>query len=278
MKMTKKAFLVLSLAACAFAADAEKMPYEPYETIIERQMFGPLPDDFDPTKLPSEVSKSSSSRGGKTGEELTKEEQQLKSAINFSMINVTPDGEVKVGFTDNSDKQTPRNYYMGVGEELDGWLVKEANPSNATMTVVKGEIEVTLKVGGDSAKSDGATKKSGSPAPVSAVNGTTATGGPRSTLLLNNRLNRNRMSKREMAERLEAVEKDRAKERAEREAEREREKAEAEARRKQEQEDLKNELRQMVLDSKASRAEAKAVPEPASENSEETNNENNDAE
>ena len=271
----KRRILIAALLLFVCSAWAERKPYVRYKSIVDRQMFGPLPADFDPSKLPSEAK---AAKRGKQAEALTKEQEKLKSAVRFSVINVTPDGRVKVGFTDRSDAKSPRNYYLGVGESRDGWVVKEADPDTATMTIEKGEIEITLTIGGDSAKSDGATKKSGSPAPVSAVNGTTATGGPRSTLLLNNRLNRNRMSKREMAERLEAVEKDRAKERAEREAEREREKAEAEARRKQEQEDLKNELRQMVLDSKASRAEAKAVPEPASENSEETNNENNDAE
>ena len=255
MKMTKKAFLVLSLAACAFAADAEKMPYEPYETIIERQMFGPLPDDFDPTKLPSEVSKSSSSRGGKTGEELTKEEQQLKSAINFSMINVTPDGEVKVGFTDNSDKQTPRNYYMGVGEELDGWLVKEANPSNATMTVVKGEIEVTLKVGGDSAKSDGATARAGS---------SKANAG-RSSLL-------GGLSKKQQRAKLMADNAEMRQKMQEMEEEQKKRDAEAEERERVRQEtieDTKNQLMQLAQSVKDNRAKEETAKKDDEENNDE---------
>ena len=275
--MKRQTILVAALVV-GLAAGAERQPYSHYKTIVDRQMFGPLPADFDPSKMPSEAK--ASQKRGKQAESLTKEQEKLKSAVHFSVINVTPGGAVKVGFTDRSDSKSPRNYYLGVGESRDGWVVKAADPDTATMTVEKGEIEITLTIGGDSAKSDGATKKSGAAtaAPAAAANGTTAMGGPRSGLLLTNRLNKNRMSKREMAERLEAVEKDRAKERAEREAEREREKAEAEARREQEKESLKNELRQMVLDSKASRAETKPVPEPASENSEESNNENNDAE
>ena len=270
MKMTKKTFLVLSLAACAFAADAEKMPYEPYETIIERQMFGPLPDDFDPTKLPSEVSKSSSSRGGKTGEELTKEEQQLKSAINFSMINVTPDGEVKVGFTDNSDKQTPRNYYMGVGEELDGWLVKEANPSNATMTVVKGEIEVTLKVGGDSAKSDGATARAGSSKANAGRSSLLGGGKPR----LSNKQQRAKL----MADNAEMRQKmlEMQEEQKRREEEEERRKKDLEENR----ESIMSELNQLKANLAADRAKAEAAKKDDEENNDEGGEEhaNDDAE
>ena len=46
--------------AAAFAADAfaERQPYERYRSIVDRQMFGPLPPNFDPTKSPAEVSKS----------------------------------------------------------------------------------------------------------------------------------------------------------------------------------------------------------------------------
>ena len=268
MKMTKKAFLVLSLAACAFAADAEKMPYEPYETIIERQMFGPLPDDFDPTKLPSEVSKSSSSRGGKTGEELTKEEQQLKSAINFSMINVTPEGEVKVGFTDNSDKRTPRNYYMGVGEELDGWFVKEANPSNAMMTIVKNEIEVTLKVGGDSAKDAGATSRAE----------TSSRSPGRSPLLGGHGLSRKEQRAKlmadnaEMRKKMEELQKQREEDRVRREEEDARRKAEEEAAREESRKELEN-LR-LAIRKDREKANDSTQEEKTEEDS---GNENNDA-
>ena len=261
----KRRVLIAALLLFGCSAWAGRKPYGPYQSIVDRQMFGPLPADFDPSKLPSEAK---ASKRGKQAEALTKEQEKLKSAVHFSVINVTPGGAVKVGFTDRSDSKSPRNYYLGVGESRDGWVVKEADPDTATMTIEKGEIEITLTIGGDSSKSDGATKKSGASAAPPPPTDALASGGPRSGLLLTNRLNKNWMSKREMAERLEAVEKDRAKERAEREAERAREKTEAEARREQEKEDLKNALSQMVLDMKVSRQEAKAVPEPAVENSE----------
>ena len=149
-----------AVAAAAFAvavalpAYAEKPAFDRYRTILDRQMFGPLPDDFDPTKLPSEVSRSSSAASGRAAEQLTKEQEKLKSAVRFSVINMTPQGDVAVGFTDSSEAKSPRHYYLRVGETRDGWLVKEADPETATMTVAKGEIEVTLSIGQDSAKAD----------------------------------------------------------------------------------------------------------------------------
>ena len=244
--------LALLLVAFAFVAGAEKMPYDRYTNIVERQMFGPLPDDFDPTKMPGEVSKSSSSSRKKTDAELTKAEQQLKSAISFSMINMTPEGDVKVGFTDNSDKKTPLHYYMKVGEERNGWLVKEADPETATMTIAKGEIEVTLTIGGDSAKDAGATSKAGAKKP-GALNANAAPGGIRqSSLLRGNTLRARRTMKREARERTEAelaAAKQRNEElekaRAEEEAQRAAEKAEADAKREEDNQRLqkmRNEL------------------------------------
>jgi hypothetical protein len=164
-------FGVLSVV-CALTAHAEKQAFDRYQSIIDRLMFGPLPDDFDPTKLPSEVSRSSSSAAARKGEvELTKEEQKLKSAVHFSVINVTPDGSVAVGFTDNSDKKLPCHYYLKVGEERNGWVVKAADAETATMTIAKGEIEITLSIGGDSSKDAGATSKAGAGKPGPVVGG-----------------------------------------------------------------------------------------------------------
>ena len=150
MSFVKRVFLLV--AVLSTEAWAEKPPYDRYQSIVDRQMFGALPIGFDPTKLPSEVTKSAQ-------KELTKEQEQLKSAIRFSVINQTPDGQVAVGFTDNTDSKNPCHYYLKVGETRGGWLVKEADPETATMTVAKGEIEVTLSIGGDSAKDAGATAK-----------------------------------------------------------------------------------------------------------------------
>ena len=148
------AWLVVAGAiALATDASAERQPYERYQSIVNRQMFGPLPVGFDPTKSPSEVSKS----GSAAEKELTKEQEKVKSAIRFSVINVTPQGETAIGFTDNSDPKAPVHYYLKEGESRGGWTVKEADAKTATMTIAKDGIEVSLSLGGDSAK-DGKTQ------------------------------------------------------------------------------------------------------------------------
>lgn len=143
---------VLSLAASALA---EKQPLDRYQSIIDRQMFGPLPADFDPNKLPSEVARSGSS--SREAKELTQEQEKLQSAIHFSVINVDAEGKAIVGFTDNSDPKMPVHYYLRVGESQNGWEVKEADPEHATMTIEKDGVSVSLTLGDNSAKGGGST-------------------------------------------------------------------------------------------------------------------------
>ena len=151
-------FVVFACAGLlAAVAAAEKQPYERYQSIVDRQMFGPLPPGFDPTKMPSEAQKSAPS-----ARELSQEQEKLQSAIHFSVINVTPDGSTAVGFTDNSDPKAPVHYYLKVGERRNGWEVKTADAATATMTVAKGDIEVSLSLGGNSAKDAAATAKAAS--------------------------------------------------------------------------------------------------------------------
>ena len=151
-------FVVLAFAGLmVVVAAAEKQPYERYQPIVDRQMFGPLPPGFDPTKMPSEAQKSAPS-----ARELSQEQEKLQSAIHFSVINVTPDGATAVGFTDNTDPKAPVHYYLKVGEKRNGWEVKTADAAAATMTVAKGDIEVSLSLGGNSAKDAAATAKAAS--------------------------------------------------------------------------------------------------------------------
>lgn len=143
----KLVFSVLSLFV-ALAAVAERPSYERYESIIDRQMFGVPPQGFDPMKLPSEVARTSQ-------KELTKEQEKLQSSVHFSVINVAPDGTAVVGFTDNGDPKAPVHHYIKVGEESGGWKVLAADPAQATMTIAKNGVELTLKLGDKSAQGGG---------------------------------------------------------------------------------------------------------------------------
>ena len=151
---SRAAFCAVAALFC-FVAVAERQPLDRYQSIIDRQMFGQPPPNFDPTKPPSQVQKGSASNE----KELTREQEAVKSAIHFSAINVTPSGDVAVGFTDNSDSKLPIHYYLKVGEERNGWKVLEADAVKAKMKIAKGDIEVELDLGANSAKGGGSTSR-----------------------------------------------------------------------------------------------------------------------
>lgn len=147
-----KSSLALALLVAALSLFAERQPYERYQSIVDRQMFGRPPVGFDPTVPPSSVTKAEQ-------KELTREQEAIKSAIHFSAINVTPDGATAVGFTDNADSKNPVHYYLKVGEERNGWKVVEADPLKATMTIAKNEVTVSLSLGANSAQDKNATSR-----------------------------------------------------------------------------------------------------------------------
>ena len=225
MKHMKTAVTILAVILAA-AAFAEKQPLSRYQSIIDRQMFGPLPKDFDPDKMPSEVARGSGSAAAER--ELTQEQEKLQSAVHFSVINVDHDGKAVVGFTDNSDPKAPVHYYMRVGEKQNGWEVREADPEHATMTIVKDDVEVSLTLGDNSGKGGGKT---------SSAKADSAS--PRPGLLGGGSLRARRAARMQAAQ--EAAKKqaeDAAAKEAERQAQAEQEKAEREAERAQQRQQL----------------------------------------
>ena len=119
--------------------------FAPFQTILDRMPFGPLPPNFNPDAPPGTATAGVAAAG--EGEaEITEDEQQIVSSVRVSILNVTPSGAVAVGFTDSS-AQPPANYYMKVGEKRDVWEVKEADPAEQTVVLVKNGVEATLKVG-----------------------------------------------------------------------------------------------------------------------------------
>ena len=161
---SRAAFCAVAALFCLVAV-AERQPLDRYQSIIDRQMFGQPPPNFDPTKPPSQVQKGSASNE----KELTREQEAVKSAIHFSAINVTPSGDVAVGFTDNSDSKLPIHYYLKVGEERNGWKVLEADAVKAKMKIAKGDIEVELDLGANSAKGGGSTSRASATATSAAA-------------------------------------------------------------------------------------------------------------
>ena len=256
-----KSIVLIAIALALSAAYAEKQPITRYQSIIDRQMFGPLPPGFDPTKSPNEVQKSSA----KEEKQLTQEQEKLQSSIHFSVINVTPEGTTAVGFTDNSDPKAPVHYYLKVGEKRNGWEVKEADPNKASMTIAKGDIEVSLTLGGNSAK-DGGTSRSGGAAPAATASGMARRPG----LLGGGSLRARRLQRQQEAAAAAAKQReDQAAKDAERQAQAEQEKQQHEAERAEQRQQLlaiQEELKKV--------REAKAAEEAAKGES----NANNEAE
>ena len=268
-RVAARVVLAVSITA-GLSLFAERQPYERYQSIVDRQMFGAPPPGFDPTKPPSEVSKSEAAAAEA---QLSKEQEQIRSAIHFSVINVTPSGDTAVGFTDNGDAKNPVHYYLKVGEQRNGWLVKEADPVKATMTIAKGDVEVSLSIGGNSAKGGGSTAKAGAAGQSPAASTMAATGANRPGKLLDarqagnggNALNslRSRRLLREQQRQEEAAEREAAKaeadaRRREEEARREEERLQREA----EREEQRAQLQQIQEELRKAREERAAAQEP----------------
>ena len=120
--------------------------FTPYQTIHERMPFGPLPPNFNPDAPPGSASAAGGADGGAGEAVQTEEEQQIVASVRVSVLNKTPAGAVAVGFTDSS-VQPPKHYYLKVGEKSDIWEVKDADPAEQMVVLVKNGVEATLKVG-----------------------------------------------------------------------------------------------------------------------------------
>jgi len=240
----KKVFAAFVLLFAAVQAlYAERQPYERYQSIVDRQMFGQPPPGFDPTVPASAVSKSEQ-------KELTKEQEVLKSAIHFSAINITPDGDTAVGFTDNANPKTPVHYYLKVGEVRNGWKVVEADAIKATMTIEKDDVQVSLSLGANSASGNNTKAKGGG-----ARGGMS---GGRRTGLLSGRRGTSAAGEAEGRPNLGgSLRERRAAREAERQAEAEKEKAKREA----EREEQRKELQALKDELKAQREAAEAERE-----------------
>ncbi len=126
--------------------------FERFKTILDRMPFGRTPPGFNPDEPsgPVEARRGSAESEADAAEaEASEIEQQILSSVRVSMLNRTADGRVFVGFTDSS-VQPAKNYLLELGEKREKceWLVVGADPDNRQVTLSKGGVEATLKVGG----------------------------------------------------------------------------------------------------------------------------------
>ena len=140
-------------------AFADGQPFARYQTIIDRKPFGPEPVNFDPEAVPGSASSVAADETGElTPEQRSAEEQQLASSLRVSILNVSPSGAIKVGFTDSSENPA-ENYYLAVGSSQNGWTVKSADPAAESVTLEKGGVEVTMKLGESTGGKGGGAKR-----------------------------------------------------------------------------------------------------------------------
>ena len=181
-------FILAALAPfVALSTDLTADPaFARYRSIIDRMPFGEPPPNFNPSAPPGSAEAAAAAAAGEgamTEEQRTEEEQKLASAVRVSVLNITPAGRTMVGFTDSSAKP-PEHYYLPVGGERNGWKVKEADPATEKVTLAKGELEVTLKLGegsvdgGKDPKKKGVARSPGQPMRRSGLIGARLTGGP----------------------------------------------------------------------------------------------------
>ncbi len=141
--LTKRSFVPLLLCTpgvALFATMAESYsppPFSHYEPILERMPFGELPQNFGVTV--DDTAEKEAAR-----EKM--EQEKLARKINMSAVNITPQSETAIGFTDLSQKP-PVSYYLVVGDESGGWKVNSANYKEETAEIEKDGVTIELKLG-----------------------------------------------------------------------------------------------------------------------------------
>jgi len=128
-------------------------PFSRYEIIIDRKPFGTPPPA---AAAPAAVDNAAVQQA--------QEEQKLARQINMVAVNKPPAGKTAVGFIDKSEKPE-RNYYINVGETVNGFTVVEASYEDETATLRKDEVTITLKLGQGLVKG-GAPAAQPAPAPA----------------------------------------------------------------------------------------------------------------
>lgn len=126
--------------------------FERFKTILDRMPFGRPPPGFNPDSPGGSGDGRRDSAAGAeaaAAAEASEVEQQIVSSVKVSLLNRTGDGRVFVGFTDSS-VQPAKNYLLELGEKREKceWQVVGADPDNREVTLSKGGVEATLKVGG----------------------------------------------------------------------------------------------------------------------------------
>lgn len=145
--MACKVCAAVFAAVVTAAVSAAGRPFSYYQPIIDRCPFGEGPDD--PSVPPENAPRGGGRNGdaGETPQDVAQAQMQLERSVSVSVINITPDGRTMAGFTDAGDSKSPRHYYIEKGETKGGWTLKDVDPVEKRITLVKDGIEIERTLG-----------------------------------------------------------------------------------------------------------------------------------
>ena len=132
----------LLFVTVVFSAEEKRLytsaPFENYQIILDRMPFGrPPPVQSEVPLTPEEAAAQKAA---------AEEEKNLAKNVTLTCINMTPGGQIAVGFSVNVDKNSS-NYYLRSGEAQDGWNILAADYGAETATLKKGNVVITLQLG-----------------------------------------------------------------------------------------------------------------------------------
>ena len=150
----KNCLTILTLGM-AFAAAAIDDGFKPYQTIPERMPFGRPSASFDPnnpsTPLASEDDDVVETDDPADEAELEKIAENIRATVRVCALNVLPDGQTVVGFTDGT--YTPaRSRLLAQGQSADGWTVLEIDVAARSVVLERDGVAVNLTLGGYSSE------------------------------------------------------------------------------------------------------------------------------
>ena len=144
----KKTCLYILVLGTAFTAAAFDDGFKPYRTIIERMPFGRPPADFNPDDPGTHMPSKSTDEPEALSVDLEKEKiaERIRATVCVCALNVPPDGEPTVGFTDAAHTP-PRNHLLTQGQTADGWTVVEIDAAARRTVLAREGVSVNLALG-----------------------------------------------------------------------------------------------------------------------------------
>ena len=144
-----KKCLTTFMIGAALAVVAVDDGFKPYQTILERMPFGRPPAGFNPDNPGIHMQSKSAveSEVPATNPEQEKLAEYIRSIVRVCALNVPPNGEPVVGFTDAAHTP-PRNHLLARGQTADGWTVLDIDTDSCRAVLSRDGVSVSLALNG----------------------------------------------------------------------------------------------------------------------------------